>query len=76
MKRTEVEHILRAAKAIAGEDEFILLGSQVNFALMGKYLWGGVALVAVFMLVARPITVFCCTLPDRRSRAEIGTRTG
>ena len=28
MKRTEVEHILRAAKAIAGEDEFILLGSQ------------------------------------------------
>jgi hypothetical protein len=28
MKRTEVEHILRAAKDIAGEDEFILLGSQ------------------------------------------------
>ena len=28
MKRTEVEHILRAAKEIAGEDEFILLGSQ------------------------------------------------
>jgi cell volume regulation protein A len=47
---------------------FILLGSQVNFALMGKYLWSGIALVAVFMLVARPVTVFCCALPDRRSR--------
>ena len=47
---------------------FILLGSQVNFTLMGKYLWGGVALVTVFMLVARPVTVFCCALPDRRAR--------
>jgi potassium/hydrogen antiporter len=47
---------------------FILLGSQVNFALMGKYLWGGTALVLVFMLVARPVTVFCCALPDRRAK--------
>jgi cell volume regulation protein A len=47
---------------------FILLGSQVNFALMGKYIWGGAALVSVFMLVARPVTVFCCALPDRRAR--------
>jgi cell volume regulation protein A len=47
---------------------FILMGSQVNFSLMGKYLWGGVALVTVFMLIARPVTVFCCALPDRRAR--------
>jgi cell volume regulation protein A len=46
---------------------FILLGSQVDFSLMGKYLWGGVALVTVFMLIARPVTVFCCALPDRRA---------
>ena len=46
---------------------FILLGSQVNFALVGKYLWSGLALVAVLMFVARPVTVFCCTLPDRRA---------
>ena len=49
---------------------FILLGAQVDFALMGKYLVGGVAVVAVFMLVARPVTVFLCALPDRRSRWE------
>ena len=46
---------------------FILLGSQVNFTLMGKYLWSGVALVTVFMFIARPVTVFCCALPDRRA---------
>ena len=47
---------------------FILLGSQVNFALMGKYLFGGVALALVLMFIARPITVFCCALPDRRAK--------
>jgi potassium/hydrogen antiporter len=47
---------------------FILLGSQVNFALLGKYLGSGMALVAVLMFVARPATVFCCTLPDRRAK--------
>ncbi|HXE98157.1 MAG TPA: cation:proton antiporter [Dongiaceae bacterium] len=47
---------------------FILLGSQVNFALIGKYFWSGIALVAVFMLIARPVTVFCCALPDRRAK--------
>jgi len=50
---------------------FILLGSQVNFALMGKYLWSGIALVAVFIFIARPVTVFCCALPDRRAKWSI-----
>ncbi len=47
---------------------FILLGSQVDFALMNKYLLGGVAVVTLFMLVARPATVFLCALPDRRAK--------
>jgi cell volume regulation protein A len=47
---------------------FILLGAQVDFALMNRYLAGGVAVVAVFMLVARPLAVFACALPDRRAR--------
>jgi len=45
---------------------FILLGTQVDFGLMNKYLVGGVAVVLVFMLVARPVTVFVCATPDRR----------
>jgi len=47
---------------------FILLGVQVDFGLMHQYLWGGIIVVAIFMLVARPMTVFLCALPDRRAR--------
>ena len=47
---------------------FILLGAQVDFHLMRQYWLGGVAVVAVLMLVARPITVFLCAWPDRRAR--------
>jgi len=47
---------------------FILLGAQVDFALMSRYLVGGAMVVAIFMLVARPITVFVCAAPDRRAR--------
>ncbi|HOL64913.1 MAG TPA: sodium:proton antiporter, partial [Accumulibacter sp.] len=47
---------------------FILLGAQVDFALMNKYLLGGAAVIAVMMLVARPVTVFLCAGPDRRTR--------
>ncbi len=46
---------------------FILLGSQVSFELMGKYLWSGIAVVLVLIFVARPATVFLCALPDRRA---------
>lgn len=47
---------------------FILLGAQVDFGLMGRYLVGGSIVVAILMLFARPVTVFLCALPDRRAR--------
>jgi cell volume regulation protein A len=47
---------------------FILLGAQVDFGLMRQYLVGGIIVVVIFMLVARPVTVFLCALPDRRAR--------
>jgi len=47
---------------------FILLGAQVDFTLIGRYALGGVMLVTILMLVARPVTVFPCALPDRRAR--------
>jgi cell volume regulation protein A len=47
---------------------FILLGTQVDFALMNQYLLAGAAVVAIFMLVARPVTVFLCAGPDLRAR--------
>jgi cell volume regulation protein A len=50
---------------------FILLGSQVDFALLRANWAGAVIVIAVFMLVARPITVFVCCLPDRRAKWEL-----
>ena len=47
---------------------FILLGSQVSFSLLGRYLGRGTLLVMVFIFVARPITVLVCALPDRRAK--------
>jgi cell volume regulation protein A len=47
---------------------FILLGAQVDFHLMGQYWFGGVIVIVIFMVVARPVTVFLCALPDRRAK--------
>jgi potassium/hydrogen antiporter len=47
---------------------FILLGAQVDFKLMNQYLVGGIIVVTIFMLIARPVTVFLCALPDRRAQ--------
>jgi cell volume regulation protein A len=47
---------------------FVLLGSQVDFALMQRYLVPGIGVVLAFMLVARPVAVFACALPDRRAK--------
>jgi potassium/hydrogen antiporter len=51
---------------------FILLGAQVDFGLMRQYWAGGVIVVVILMLVARPLTVFACALPDRRARWSFG----
>src|SRR6185369_166479 len=50
---------------------FILLGAQVDFALMQQYWLGGAAVVTVLMLVARPATVFLSAGPDRRARWSV-----
>ncbi len=44
---------------------FILLGSQVDLGAIAKYLWSGLLVIVIFMFIARPLTVFLCTLPDR-----------
>ncbi len=47
---------------------FILLGSQVDFPLVWHYLWAGLGVLAVFVLIARPLAVLSCALPDRPAR--------
>lgn len=47
---------------------FMLLGAQMDPKVMRGEWWGAVGCVLVFMLVARPVTVLVCALPDRRVR--------
>lgn len=47
---------------------FVLLGSQVNFALLQQYFWGALGVVLAFMFIGRPAVVFACTLPNRRAK--------
>lgn len=74
MKRDEegrlLQHIVTTSLAMR-MFVFILLGSQIDFGVMARYLPGGIAVVAVLMLVARPVTVFLCALPDRRAKWSV-----
>ncbi|HEX5851734.1 MAG TPA: cation:proton antiporter [Solirubrobacteraceae bacterium] len=53
---------------------FVLVGANLPFHALGEEILPGLAVVAVLLLVARPVTVAICMLPDRRSgwsRAEL-----
>jgi potassium/hydrogen antiporter len=47
---------------------FVLVGANLPFAALGDEILPALAVVAVLLLVARPIAVAVCMLPDRRSR--------
>jgi cell volume regulation protein A len=47
---------------------FLVLGSNIPFRVLGENLLPAVAVIAALLLLARPLTVLACTLPDRRGR--------
>jgi potassium/hydrogen antiporter len=47
---------------------FVTLGINLPFGALWQYLLGGLLVMAIFIFVARPITVLACLLPDRRGR--------
>jgi cell volume regulation protein A len=47
---------------------FVLVGANLPFRALGEEIIPALAVVAVLLLVARPVTVAICCLPDRRSR--------
>lgn len=49
---------------------FVVLGANLPFEALGENLLPALAVLAVLMLVARPLTVFACVLPDRGGRWE------
>ena len=44
---------------------FVVLGANIPFAELGDNLLPALAVLAVLLLVARPLTVLACVLPDR-----------
>ena len=47
---------------------FVLVGASLPFDAIGAEILPALAVVAVLLLVARPLAVAVCMLPDRRSR--------
>jgi cell volume regulation protein A len=47
---------------------FVVLGANIPFDDVGEFLLPGLAVLAALLLVARPLVVVACTLPDRRAR--------
>ena len=46
---------------------FVIVGASLPFGALGEHWLAGVAVIAVLLLVARPLTVLACTMPDRRA---------
>jgi cell volume regulation protein A len=44
---------------------FITLGMNLPFDALGRYFFGGILVMGVFVFVSRPVTIFACLLPDR-----------
>ncbi len=65
---TLLEGFLGQVAEIATLLIFVTLGMNLPFGALGEYLLGGLAVMAVFIFVARPLTVLACLLPDRRGR--------
>ncbi len=47
---------------------FITLGANLPLGTMAENLLPALAVIAVLLFVARPLTVLACLLPDRRGR--------
>ena len=63
-----MEHYVGTTALLMRMFILILLGSQVNFSLLAAYWWQGLVLLAVFLFIARPLSVFLCAAPDRRAK--------
>jgi cell volume regulation protein A len=68
------DHTRRLAEFMTNVSElavlavFVTLGINLPLDALWDDLWGGLVVMAVFLFVARPVTVVACLLPDRRGR--------
>jgi cell volume regulation protein A len=69
-----LEGFLGQAAEIATLLIFVTLGLNLPFDALSEYFLGGLLVMAIFIFIARPVTVLACLLPDRRggwTREEI-----
>lgn len=64
----ELQSFMRQTAEIAVLAVFVTLGINLPLEALWDNLWGGLVVMAVFLFVARPLTVLACLLPDRRGR--------
>jgi len=66
--RQEIDQFAELTADIVVLLVFITLGANLPLGTMADNLLPALAILAVFLLVARPLTVLACLLPDRRGR--------
>jgi cell volume regulation protein A len=47
---------------------FVVLGANIPFDDLGDHLLPALAVLGALLLLARPLTVIACTIPDRQAR--------
>ncbi|MDU2066334.1 MAG: cation:proton antiporter, partial [Sporomusaceae bacterium] len=65
--RKEVTSFIHIISTIFTIAIFVLLGSHIEFSLLTKHLFSGLAIVGIFMFVARPIAVLAFALADQKA---------
>ena len=61
-------HVAETLGTICRMCIFIILGSQVDLQVVGKYFVPSIISVLCFMFIVRPICVLACTLIDRQAK--------
>ena len=61
-------HVVETLGTICRMSIFIILGTQVDLSILGKYLVPSIICVLGLVFIARPIAVFVCTIFDRKAK--------
>lgn len=61
-------HVAETLGTICRMQIFVILGTQVDLVMLGKYFLPSLIVVLGLMFVARPLSVLACTLVDRKAK--------
>ena len=61
-------HVVETLGTICRMSIFIILGTQVDLSILGKYLVPSIICVLGLVFIARPIAIFVCTIFDKKAK--------